>query len=608
MNLKQVSIPIAGALLAAGCTLAGDITPPPGAVLTNPDPTIPQPEGTAGPLQIPDRMPDIENGEQIYADRCEPCHGPGGLGDGSQAADLPNEPALLGAPELARSAVPGSWFEIVTNGRLDRFMPGFASLTDLERWDVVGYSLTLSVDPALIDQAQSTFSNECAGCHGLHGEGSGQGPALAEADLFAENSRADLFSVISDGAPPNMPAYREGLGEELRWALAAHVQTLRGGQAAAAAEEPQAEVEAGRVAGQVVNGTPGQAAPQGLEVTLHGFDGQQEVVTLTAQTGLDGEYQFDDLELEPGRLFIVSTDYQGVRYASEVLHLESGESALELPVTIFESTNSLDAVRVDQIHVLLDYPEPDQIRLVELWVIRNLGDRTIAASSEGGGIEIPLPDNVENLRFEDSMFAERYEAVPGGFAYRPPLRPGNEGIQIVFSFDLPYPRSLVFSQEIPYSVGKVTILAPESGPRVTAEQLLDRGPRQVSDQVVHQYDLELDDGEPLEFEIRGRAPGDTFLPEWLDLGVLIGAGALLAVVAGLGLWLRPWEPREGLWQEDEQKPRVEYPANERQRLVAMIAELDEAFEAGDLEQSEYRSRRKSLKDELIERMREGNGE
>lgn len=601
-------------LAAAGCTLAGDITPPPGANFTNPGAPVSQPTASVAPLQIPDRLPDLSNGEAIYAQRCEPCHGPKGLGGGSQAADLPNEPAMLGQSELARAAVPRSWYEVVTEGRIDQFMPGFASLSDAERWDVVGYSLTLSIDSEALSHAEEVYAQECADCHGPSGQGAGQGPALARPDLLAGNSRADLYQVISDGLAPGMPSYADSLPESARWALAAYLQTLSGGQSGESQIEPSDELLpdetplAGSIVGQVINGTPGASAPGGLEVTLHGFDGQQEVVSQIVETDAQGGYRFDELEIVAGRLFIISVEYTGIRYASEVLHLGSADEPLDLPVTVFESTTDPSAIRADQIHVLLDFPRPDSVRVIELWVLRNLGDRTLAHSSEGGGIEIPLPAGAENLRFEDSLFAERYEAAPGGFTYAPALRPGDNGIQIVFSFDLPYPRSLDFRQDVPYDVSMVTILAPEIGPAVSAPGLVDRGPRQVTGQVVHQYNIDLESGQPLAFAIRGRAPGDSILPQGVDPELLIGAAAFLAVIVGLALWMRPWRRQDtGRSFLDDDGAPLEVPADERRRLVAMIAELDEALEAGELDEAEHQVRRTSLKTELLNLMKETQG-
>ncbi|MBL8049798.1 MAG: hypothetical protein JNM46_01125, partial [Anaerolineales bacterium] len=62
------------ALSACNMTLARDVTPPPNIVMPTAVPTM-------GAL-YPSSKPDIANGEIIFAEKCAPCHGDSGLGDG----------------------------------------------------------------------------------------------------------------------------------------------------------------------------------------------------------------------------------------------------------------------------------------------------------------------------------------------------------------------------------------------------------------------------------------------------------------------------------------------------------------------------------------------
>ena len=57
----------------------------------------------------------------IYAEKCAPCHGDRGLGDGPDAARLPNPVAAIGSPEVARKSIPAEWARIIRDGKMDRF-------------------------------------------------------------------------------------------------------------------------------------------------------------------------------------------------------------------------------------------------------------------------------------------------------------------------------------------------------------------------------------------------------------------------------------------------------------------------------------------------------
>src|SRR4051812_42455203 len=94
------------ALTLSACSLAEDITPPPGYQSPTPPPTL-------GPL-FPANPPELASGAAIFAKKCAPCHGAQGLGDGPAGAKLPKQPPALGKAEIAATAVPAAWYTIVT--------------------------------------------------------------------------------------------------------------------------------------------------------------------------------------------------------------------------------------------------------------------------------------------------------------------------------------------------------------------------------------------------------------------------------------------------------------------------------------------------------------
>ena len=100
MKLRHAFIFVISAAFLAACTfsLAADVTPPPGYV-------EPTPIATLGPL-FPASAPNANTGEVIYAEKCAPCHGASGMGDGPQSANLPVSVAALGL--LVAAACGGS--------------------------------------------------------------------------------------------------------------------------------------------------------------------------------------------------------------------------------------------------------------------------------------------------------------------------------------------------------------------------------------------------------------------------------------------------------------------------------------------------------------------
>ena len=84
----------------------------------------------------------LKKGESLYKSNCVGCHGPQGLGDGSEVdkKDRAHRPANLVMSRNPEGVV----FYKIWNGRSDPKMPAFKSrMTKDETWAVVGFVLSL---------------------------------------------------------------------------------------------------------------------------------------------------------------------------------------------------------------------------------------------------------------------------------------------------------------------------------------------------------------------------------------------------------------------------------------------------------------------------------
>lgn len=613
--------------LLVGCSLAGDVTPPPALAtaqaaqeLATPLPGLGagEPGSTSTvstPLPTPGRRPDLGDGGTLYDERCAPCHGPEGMGDGELAANLEVPPPALGDPDIGEQATLSGWYRVVTEGRIERFMPPFASLTDEQRWDVAAYALSLGDSPEQLAQGAALYAGECASCHGPDGGGE-SAAELSNPAFMADRSAFDLYTAITDGGE-GMPAFSEWLAEEERWAVARYAQTLA--FAAAAAQGPAEtpgqetpEMAFGTIQGQLVNGTTGTELPSGLQVELHAFDGDAEVLTETGSVGEEGSFTFEDLEVVPGRLYVAACEYQGILYTSEITHLAEAGETLNMMITIFEATQDTDAVSVDRLHVLFDFSNEGVVRVLELWVISNLGDETIATAEGEGLLEIALPEEAGQPNFEDSALGERYLPTATGFVDRMPLRPGASVAQLVFDFDMPYSGRLNFGQHMNYPVQAVVVLVDEGGPRIQGEGVEDRGLMTVSDLQMQTYALgPLAGAEEMQFRVSGRArPLIALGGEDTGRNLAIALGVFGAALIGVGAWWtlsRRVGSRAALEAggvgDAELGGGASPGGTSRDDLLQAIADLDDAYAAGEVEEEEYQRRRGELKAQALEEMK-----
>jgi hypothetical protein len=390
-----------------------------------------------------------------------------------------------------------------------------------------------------------------------------------------------------------MPGYAESLSADQRWALAAFLQRrdLTAGTSqpepllVGAADQPQV----GAIRGAIRNGTSGAVVPAGLEVELHGIDGEQEVLTQTTLADGEGQFAFEGLEAVPGRLYYASLEYQGIPFQSEMAHVLADQEWLELPLTIYEPSAETEALRIARLHLLIDFPAEGTARVLELWALTNPTDRVIADPQ--GVLHISLPAGATNVQFEELAPGGRFLQDPTGYIDTAPVPPGTGAGDLAFGFDLLYENRLDYQQTIDHPVEAVVILVVPGGPGLSGAGMQDMGLLDMGGVSMQAYSMEgLAPGETLTFRVSGGAGGGA------GMGLLIGGGTLGAALVLAGLW---WYRGSRSPSEPEPRPAIQPPAD-RAGLLQTIAQLDDEYEGGQLDEAEYRTRREALKRQALE--------
>lgn len=609
--ITRLVLSTAAFTIVAGCNLAGDLTPPPQlatqqAAQSQLEPAQVQPTEVDVSVIPPPTQPDLTQGEAIFIEKCAPCHGEDGMGAGPMASNLPQEiePSPLADPEFARAAIPGDWFRVVTEGNLDRLMPGFSSLSDTERWDVVAYAMSLSYAQEDLDQSEALYLEQCAECHGPQGEGKSAGP-ISEVEQITATSADQLYQVIHEGTSSGMPAFGDELSEDQQRSLAAFIQSLAFTSGASVQESESSQtgdtVETGfaTIQGEVLNQTSGEPAMEASDVTLHGFDEDTEVITLEGDLNETGEYVFSDLEIAPGRIFVVTAEYKGVLYGSSAAHLADGES-ITLPVDVYDTTAEASEIRVDRLHVIFNVPIAGTLEVTELWIISNTGSETFSNTDGEGIFQIHLPDSATNLLFESGTLGDRFIRNEFGVVDQFAVRPGVGSHEIVLSFEMPYDGRLEYQQTMEYPVDAVVVLLPEEGPDLTGEGLQDLGVQDLGGLSFRSFNAaSLSPGDHLQLSVRGTPhglPGSTSK----TIELVAGLATLGSVLAVLAFW---WYRRVGLGTASAPAIPRSSPQKEKELLIDDIAELDDEFERGEIEEHEYRRERSQLKAEILDLMK-----
>jgi mono/diheme cytochrome c family protein len=647
--------------LLSACTLslAEDITPPPNYQSPTPGPTM-------SPL-FPQSSPSLASGAAIFAEKCAPCHGSLGLGDGPMAAQLQKVPSAIGKPDIGRAAAPANWYTTVTQGNINSFMPPFnGSLSDQQRWDVVAYAISLGGSTAAdAEKGKAVYEANCAKCHGPAGNAA-QGADFTDQATMAKLTQTDIANFVNKGVG-SMPGFGGLIPDADIYAVAAYVRTysvnydeaaaqaatsqspaltatpeavvVPGGTPVAAGDvtaTPEtsagagtpaaagtAAVAVGTVSGKVANGSGG-AIPAALKVVLHVFEHNtttqqfSEVGTQETVIAADGTYKFEQVPMPANQAFYVSVNYANTDYESDPVFPTAGQTSLDLPVTIYDTTTDVSGLAADQVHILLDYSKPDVVQVVEFVIITNSGTKAVVAAEKGGAVvKVILPKDSSNLQFEQGAIGDRYLKTADGFADTTSVAPGTKKYQIVFAVDLALPkaglfggRKLEFTQPFPFKVNGLSVLVPEGvtveGSDFTSGGLQDMGTG-TKYMVFNASGFE--SGKSLHVTASGAPQGSTTTATTgvsSNQSIIIGVGAfgLVLIIAGVWMYWRD-RRREPVDVDELEADGGEEDADEEsaegasmEEIMDSIVALDDQFKAGNIQEAAYKQRRAELKAKL----------
>jgi hypothetical protein len=367
------------------------------------------------------------------------------------------------------------------------------------------------------------------------------------------------------------------------------------------------------VEGQLVNATGGGGGEAGVPIMLHSYDRQQMAVVVEDATGPEGAFRFENVETAEGRVFEVMATVGKTIYYSDSTSVSPGQSKLELPVTIYDTTTDASTLRVEQLHTILEFLSPTQMHVLEVYVISNAGDRSVEGGltlddGRAATLRFPLPDQATDVSFEGDEGDDRFVLTKGGFASTLGVPPGLESLQFTVGYRLPYQDGMRFERALSYPTRRVNVILPEPGVSLVSEALVRRGARQMPDgRQIELFSAEdLQSGQSFAFQLSGQpqagragdstaaSGGGASAGSSLPVGmVLLG----LAFMAGGFAW---WRWRSGS-AETLSEP---LPASASQMgqaetvLIRAIAQLDEGYQAGLIAEGEYTRQRAELRSQL----------
>ncbi len=574
-------------------------------------------------LTTPQSMPSSETGLDIFSDRCVNCHGPFGQGDGELTANLPAPPPSFADPEFRQTTLPMDMYEQIFFGDFVAGMPPFGPGTEstnpipeADIWNLVAAVYSLSTPTDSVTQGQVIYEENCVSCHGETGlgddpEAAGLDPSLLDLtnlNYWFNRSNEMVLADLQSGA---ISEHNFDLSEGDQWMLVDYARTFSYVYSDPLAPLPP--ISSGTISGLVQNGSTGNPVV-GATATLRAFTTSfEQTLSMTTTTDIGGSYRFELEQVPPDWVYLANVNYQDLSFSSDAGQLNRTEPELNLPIIVYEKTNNADAVTIDQMHVILDFFEGG-ISVTELYVFSNqetavfVGDSGVA---DDGTIQVALPEGAQDIgfertlgSFENTIPATEFIQTQTGWADTLPLLPGPGGLNLIVQYNLPYEDEVNLSHKLMYNTSRATIILPDVGIELNdgdgwtfqgAQQMPTTG---ASFQTYNHSELAA--GSTILMNISGRFNLATNSTSINLAGrnqtseLLIGGGVLL-IAAAVGVYVvRSWSTKT---EADDSFQEF----TERNEIIAMlqaIADLDDAFHDGQINEKDYRAKRNNLKAEL----------
>lgn len=370
----------------------------------------------------------------------------------------------------------------------------------------------------------------------------------------------------------------------------------------------------GIITGTVVNGTEGGSVPADVAVTLYFLRDGQIVEQRKEVTDAAGAYRFSEVTIDPALQFVVVAAYTDVPYNTPEMQFGDSAAITAPPLIVYEATQDPAVVRVitDVLIIAPGEERSGMLSVIEIVSLSNQSDRTYLATGVAGGgaamdrvLRFALPPNAQDLTMLSGLNAQSVVQIDRGFGVFMPLLPGER--EVAFGYQLPYSGStLALTKRTVYPTEQFAIFTlEEHALQLDTDQL----EVQVSEISGRRWVVGSTKSLAARAEVTARITGLP-TPSWrvqierlLDRiqGAQASLFVLLGVVFALPILYALYRMRGGPRQRRESPPAAAAPAPASgQALLLEIAQLDDDFAAGALNEDRYKRLRAEKKQRLIE--------
>ncbi len=436
------------------------------------------------------------------------------------------------------------------------------------------------------------IQNRCVRCHTI-GRGRFVGPDLAGVDgrypkeqiaKWIENPQqiyqASGKMPFNEGYPPMPPM---NVPPAQAQAIAEYLVSYNA---------PKNGATSGSISGQVVNKTNDGPAP-GIELTLTSYMGDKPTGDKTLKSDEQGNFSFDGLNWD--RSYAIIVNFKGAQYSTDKMVFYPNEDTKIINLPIYDPTVDEDTIKITEAQIIVQV-EQGALSVADLTLYNNTGDKIYVGGKdiEDGrkeSLRVSTPKQAQDLNFIHGLNPEDVVNTEYGFADTASVPPGQK--RVVYAYNLPLNSgTTAFEKTIDYPTENFLLLVSESTKNVEVMGLNGGEAVQIQEESFLKWTGEdLKPGHSIKVEINSPLAQGAYL-KWGALGFL-----LLIIIAGViySTVLKKTTEQDNGTDQDEGIGDDEV---KRLALIKEIAQLDDSFEAGNIEEQKYKNIRGSKIEEL----------
>jgi len=356
-------------------------------------------------------------------------------------------------------------------------------------------------------------------------------------------------------------------------------------------EVPADGAETGSISGQVLNKTSDGPAP-GVELTLTSYMGDKPTDDKIIKSDDQGNFSFDNLHWD--RSYGITVNFKGAQYSTDKMVFFPNEETKILNLPIFEPTVEEDKIEIVEAHMIVQAGDR-VLSVADLTLFNNSGDKIFVGGKE-------LDDGrKESIRFNTPKGAQSFNFIHGinpddivqttyGFADTTSIMPGQK--RVVYTYDLPLSSGTTnFEKTIDYPTKNFLLLISDLERTAEVKGLSEGESVQIQGESFLKWTgMDMQPGQKIIVELKNPTVQADYL-KWGTIGFL-----LLIVLAGV-IYSSVSKNKSAINNRLE-KDRGEDIKEKRIELLKEIAQLDDKFESGQIDEQKYRNIRAIKKEEL----------